>query len=359
MVPAENVEQLKQVGFFRALQPKAYGGLELDLADYAECIVALAQGCPSTAWACGLLANHSHAIALFSTQAQQEIWGEDADALVSSSVAPLGKWEEAEGGILLSGKFGWSSGCDYAQWAVLGFMGKNNVGQPGPCFAVVPRSEYEILDDWDSMALRGTGSKSMVLDKVFVPEHRIESLFALNYGLSKGFKSHSAHIYLTPFSPVFSIGFAAVALGAAQRFASVFKEKTQSRIRAYTGAKAVESVPTLVRLAESVNQISAAQALLRKDWADMAISTKKGSLPLPENVLDWRVNQAYAIKILIESVDRLFAACGGSSWAADSELQRLFRDIHITGCHAQTDYDIAAQTYGRYLADLPADSQLY
>ncbi len=358
-VADENVKLLQDCGFFRALQPKAFGGSETDIPEYAECIADIAESCASTAWAGGLLANHSHAIALYSEQLQREIWGDNPNVLISSSVAPLGKWQPADGGIRLSGRFGWSSGCDHAEWAVLGYMGNNEVGQPGPCFAVVPRKDYTILEDWDSAALKGTGSKSILLEDVFVPDYRCESLFALNYGLSRGFKSHAGAIYYLPFSPVFSLGFAAVAVGIARRMTEVFKQKTAHRVRAYTGAKVAESAPAAMRLAESVNQTTAAHELLRRDWREMSDRCHKLALPSAEDVLHWRVHQSYATKLAIEAVDRLFSAAGGSAWFNSNEMQKLFRDVHICGSHAQTDYDIAAQTYGRHLLGLPADAKHY
>lgn len=359
MVPVDNVSLLKKVGFFRALQPKAYGGLNLDYPQYAAAIVKIAEACASTAWSCGLLANHSHAIALYSKQLQDEIWGQTPEALICSSVAPLGQWEAVEGGIELSGCFGWSSGCDHADWAVLGYMGRNNMGQPGPCFAVVPRSDYRNLDDWDSMALRGSGSKSIFVEKAFVPDYRTESLFALNFGLSRGYESQPESMYYTPFSPVFSIGFSAVSLGIANRAVGLFIEKTKNRVRAYTGAKETENVPAQIIAAESTNQIKTAQLLLQNDWAHMQRCADQRRLPSPEEALDWRCHQSYAIKILIEAVERIVNSSGGSAWMSSNELQRLFRDIHITGNHAQTDYNIAAQTYGRHLLGLSMDAKFY
>lgn len=358
-VPTENIQLLRNATFFRALQPAAYGGLELTVSDYADSIVELASACASTAWACALLANHAHGVALFSREAQEEVWGEDPDMLVSSSVAPLGKWEAAEGGIRLSGRFSWSSGCDHAGWAVLGYMGKNSLGQPGPCFALVPRRDFEIFDDWDTAALRGTGSKTLVVDGAFVPDHRSESLFALNFGLSRGFRSNPAKLFYLPFSPIFSLGFAAVAVGIARRACDVFAAKTAERVRAYTGAKAAESIPAQVRLAESTNQTTCALELLRLDWREMDARAAEEKVPAAEDVLRWRTHQAYAAKLAIEAVDRLMAAAGGSAWFHKHELQRLFRDVHITGAHAQTDWDIAAQTFGRHLLGLPADAKLY
>lgn len=358
-VPEVNIRLLKDAGFFKALQPAAYGGTELAIPEYAESIVLLAESCASTAWASGLLANHAHAMALFDSRLQNELWQDAPDTLISSSVAPLGQWQAAEGGITLSGRFGWSSGCDHAQWAVLGYLGFNDMGQKGPCFAVVPSTDFQILDDWDAAALKGTGSKTIVVDNAFVPDYRTESLFALNYGLARGFNEQQGGLYFLPFSSVFSLAFSAVAVGIARRMTSVFSDKTRARVRAYTGAKVAESAPAGMRLAESVNQTHAALTILRHDWQQMDRACQERKQPTAEMMLHWRVNQAYAVKLSVEAVDRLFAAAGGSAWFNSNEMQRLFRDVHICASHAQTDYDMAAQTFGRHLLGLPADAKYY
>jgi 4-hydroxyphenylacetate 3-monooxygenase len=358
-VPDENVSLLKAAGLFRALQPSAFGGIEVDFPDYAECLVDIGEACTSTAWACGLLANHAHGVGLYSLDAQKDVWEKDNDTLISSSVAPIGKAEPVPGGIRLSGKFGWSSGCDHATWAELGYMGKNHMGQPGPCFALVPRQDYTIIDDWHTAGLRGTGSKTLQLEGVFVPEHRCESLFALDYGLSKGFGKHPSNLFKVPFSPVICLAFSATALGAARRFLSVFTEKTKSRIRAYNGAKSVEDGATHARLAESAHQTAAAHELLRKMWREMSACSREQKLPAVEDMMNWRAHQSYAIKLATEAIDRLMAVGGGSAWFNDNEMQRLFRDVHITGVHAQTDYGMAAQTHGRFLLGLPRDGRFY
>ncbi|RBH42824.1 flavin-dependent monooxygenase, partial [Pseudomonas sp. MWU13-2860] len=139
-VPPENVALLKGIGFHRAFQPKQYGGLEISLPEFADCVATLAGACASTAWAVSLLATHSHQIALFSAQLQEEVWGSNPDATASSSIAPLGRAEAADGGVLLSGEMGWSSGCDHAEWAILGFRRPGADGSPQYCFAVVPRA---------------------------------------------------------------------------------------------------------------------------------------------------------------------------------------------------------------------------
>jgi resorcinol 4-hydroxylase (FADH2) len=85
------------------------------------------------------------------------------------------------GGWRLSGHYPFSSGCDYAQWAIIGaFLGEK--GDPRSiAYLLVPLAEAEIVDDWQVLGLLGTGSKSLILRDVFVPEHRsvmVSDLFA-------------------------------------------------------------------------------------------------------------------------------------------------------------------------------------
>ncbi len=73
MTPPENIALLKEIKFLRAFQPKAWGGLELSLPEFAEAVTILSGACASTAWATSLLCTHSHQLALFSKQAQEDV----------------------------------------------------------------------------------------------------------------------------------------------------------------------------------------------------------------------------------------------------------------------------------------------
>ena len=359
-VPDENIEALRSTGFFRSLQPARYGGTPMGAEEYTPAVVRLAGSCASTAWASGLLAQHSHMLSLMSPECQDEVWGDDPDALASSSVAAINTCEEADGGVRLSGTWGWSSGCDHATWAILGF--KRAVPELGgmmlPHFAVVPRSDYTIIDDWYSSALRGTGSKTLGLESVYVPEHRIESIVALSNGKSRGFGSHPG-IFRAPFTPWFSLGFSAVSLGISLRFMELFAEKTKTRTRAYTGAAEINAVPPVLRIAESHHQLTAVRATLREDWVSMTEHAVDGRLPAPDVAIHWRANQSYATKNAIEALDRLWAASGGGAFFENNEMQRLWRDSKMTGSHAYSDYDVARQRHGRHLLGLDPDMTIF
>ncbi|HJR29470.1 MAG TPA: flavin-dependent monooxygenase, partial [Pseudomonas sp.] len=251
-VPDENIALLKSIGMHRAFQPKKFGGMEISLPQFADCIALLAGACASTAWAMSLLCTHSHQLALFSAQLQQEVWGTDPDATASSSIAPFGRTEEIDGGVLFSGEMGWSSGSDHAEWAIVGFRRKNAEGTQDYCFAVLPRSDYQIRDDWFAAGMKGSGTKTLIVDNVRVPEHRIQKAKDMMEGKSAGFGLYpDSKIFYSPYRPYFASGFSTVSLGVAERMLEVFREKTKTRVRAYTGAAVGAATPALMRLAES------------------------------------------------------------------------------------------------------------
>ncbi|MGQ7859606.1 p-hydroxyphenylacetate 3-hydroxylase oxygenase component [Pseudomonas sp. 32A] len=358
-VPDENIALLKSIGMHRAFQPKPFGGMEISLPQFADCIALLAGACASTAWAMSLLCTHSHQLALFSAKLQQEVWGDNPNATASSSIAPFGRTEEVEGGVLFSGEMGWSSGCDHAEWAIVGFRRKNAEGTQDYCFAVLPRSDYQIRDDWFAAGMKGSGTKTLIIDNVRVPEHRIQKAKDMMEGKSAGFGLYpDSKIFYSPYRPYFASGFSTVSLGVAERMLEVFREKTKTRVRAYTGAAVGAATPTLMRLAESTHQVAAARAFLEKTWQEHAEHSEQHRYPSRETLAFWRTNQAYATKMCIQAVDRLFEAAGGNAWFEHNEMQRLFRDSHMTGAHAYTDYDVCAQILGRELMGLEPDPSM-
>lgn len=361
MVPDENIRLLKSIKLHRALQPKAYGGLELSLPEVADCVAALAGACGGTAWAFSLLITHNHQMSMFSKQAQDEFWGEDPDATASSSIAPFGKVTETEGGVLFNGDMKWSSGCDHAEWAILGFLRDNaETGEKDYCFGVVYKSDYEIIDDWYSAGMKPSGTKTLRLNEdTFIPEHRIEKAKDMMTGKSSGFGLYpDSKIYYAPYRPYFASGFAAMALGIAERMLQVYKNLTKNRTRAYTLAASGKEIPPLMRLAESTHQVGAARAFLEKTWQEHKEFGEQHRYPNDEELAFWRTNQAYAVKMCCEAVNRMFEVSGGSTWIHDNEIQRLWRDVNMCAAHAYTDYDVCKQILGRSLMGMEPDPNM-
>jgi alkylation response protein AidB-like acyl-CoA dehydrogenase len=180
-LPAETIAEYHAAGILRVLQPRRFGGMQGRFSLFSRIVEELTYGCASSAWVYAVLAEHQWIIAQYPEPAQVDVWGGDPAAVASSSLAPREAARRVSGGWRLSGRYPFSSGCDYAQWAIVGaFLGDK--GDPrGIAYLLVPLAEVEIVDDWQVLGLLGTGSKSLVLDEVFVPEHRhvmVSDLFA-------------------------------------------------------------------------------------------------------------------------------------------------------------------------------------
>ncbi len=206
--------------------------------------------------------------------------------------------------------------------------------------------------------LRGTGSKDLEINDVFVPDHRVESLMALATGQSRGVGVNDAALYRIPFMAVFGAGFATVAVGIADGMLGAYRDYLSKRVRVFTGAKVHGSMPACMRLAESTHEVHAAGLILEHDWADFVAHGEAGRAPDEDTQVRWRTNQAFAVKLAVRAVDRLYEASGGAAAHNTQPAQRYWRDIHTAAAHAYTDYDVAAQILGRHLTGLPRDPTL-
>lgn len=317
-MPHENVELLKGIGLHRAFLPKAYGGLEISLPEFTDCIALLAGACCSTARAFSLLCTHNHQLAMFSRECQDHVWKENPDTTACSSIAPIGRYEEAEGGIIFNGDMTWSSGCDHADWALVGFNRRGANGEKIYTFAAIPRQDYEIVDTWYARAMKGSGTKTLKIRDVFVPKHHLSTAKEMMEGRSKGAGLYpESDIYTTPYRPYFASGFAAMALGSAERMLEIYREYNQKRTRAYTEAAVNASIPALTRLAKSTHQVKAARAFLEATWLEHKEHGERREYPSRETLAFWRTNQAYAIKMCNQATDRLWKSLGGSNWMED------------------------------------------
>ena len=115
-LPDETFADFQEAGLLRALQPKRYGGYELDPGTFYQAVAEVGAVCGSSGWILGVLGVHNWHLAILPPQAQEDVWGEDDSVQLSTSLAPTGTVERAGGGFRLHGRWSFSSGCDYCQW---------------------------------------------------------------------------------------------------------------------------------------------------------------------------------------------------------------------------------------------------
>src|SRR2546430_17546941 len=90
------------------MQPKRYGGFELDPGTFYQGVMEIAAACGSTGWIFAVMGAHNWHLALFPEQAQDDVWGDDDSVQLSTSLAPTGMVERVPGGFRLSGRWSFS-----------------------------------------------------------------------------------------------------------------------------------------------------------------------------------------------------------------------------------------------------------
>ena len=357
-VPHETVAKLRSAGFFRQVQPKAFGGDEANFATLAQNIMQLAAACPSTGWVCGLLAAHQWLAAHFPEEAQQDVWGADPGALICGSYAPTGSAKAERNGYRLSGRWQFASGCDNAEWAVCAAF----LPDGPPAFFLVPNADYSIVDDWHTVGLAGTGSNTLELSEAFVPEHRILPFVGLMSGDTPGAKLYSANPdFKMPMQCNLPSCLAAVGIGAAagaieEFLALVGSRETRGAI-AGAGSRMAEFSTVQLRVAEAVAGVDAAGEILLRDLRRRVGTVREGKSVSVSDRISSRSGQAFAVSLALRAVEGLNMSTGGRGLAHDNPVQRAWRDVHAVSRHISLNWDAVGTMCGQHALGLEPRGQ--
>ena len=341
-------------GFYRIHQPKRFGGFEMDFSMMIDLAAELGRGCGSSCWIFSNLAIQNFILGTNFPQAQEEVWGTDGNALIASSFpAKGGKARKVGGGIVVDGLWSFASGIDFVDWNNMQVFLPQENGPPQHRFALVPKSDYEIVDDWYSAGLAGTGSRSIRLRECFIPEHRTLPTTLILGGSSPGSEANPSPLYRIP---PFTLGtkvFAGPALGIARGALEEMENELRTR-KNVAGIPMCELPTTQVRIAEAGAEIAAARALLLQDCRDSIEIVRNGAVPDIDTRARWRLNNAYAGQLCLRAVERLHPLVGARGLDPDSPFQRAFRDIHAAVLQITMAWDIQTVNAGRVRFGLPS-----
>jgi 3-hydroxy-9,10-secoandrosta-1,3,5(10)-triene-9,17-dione monooxygenase len=361
VVPEANIKELEETGFFRLLQPKRFDGIEASPVDFYTAVRDISGACGSTGWVSSVVGVHPWQVALFADEAQQAVWGEDTSTRLSSSYAPTGKATVADGGYILSGKWSFSSGCDHCTWVLLGGLVFNADGNVVDFKTfMVPRKDYTIVDVWNVIGLRGTGSNDIVVEDVFIPEAFTLSMGETGQCRGPGQEQNTSDLYKLPFHSVFTTTICTPIIGMAMGAYAEHVEMQQKRTRAaYLGEKASLDPFAAVRIAKASSEIDAAWALTMNNIREEEALVAKGE-PIPLKLrLKVRRDQVLGSQRALDAIDSLFEASGGRALAEGTYLQRTWRDAHAGRVHAANDPERALQMFGAHEFGHKIDPGMY
>ncbi len=359
-VSEDMVARMHRADLFRVMQPKAYGGFEYGFEVFAQIEAILASGCGSTGWVYGLLASHQWLIGCFSEAAQDEVWS-DPTALAAGTYAPVLRAVAVDGGYRVTGTGTFCSGCDNAQWQLLGGLIPQADGPPQPGLFLFRTADITIDDTWHTMGLCGTGSKSIVANDVFVPHHRVVPFSELANAEAPGMRAHSNPLFKQSFLAVLPVTIVAPVLGMAEGALAAFLD--MAKVRTTRGAVAggnrrmAELTTIQLRVAEAVASIDAAKLIMFRDLAEAFAMASRGEAVSVDVRIRNRRDQAFCARLLIGAIDALFLAAGGHGLYLDHPIQRFWRDAHAAGSHISLNWDSSGSMYGQYMLGLEPKGQ--
>jgi 3-hydroxy-9,10-secoandrosta-1,3,5(10)-triene-9,17-dione monooxygenase len=347
----ETVTAMKDANLLRAFQPKRWGGLELDPRHVFDMQNVFAEGCVSTAWVFGVLSVQSFLLGRMDPLAQSDVWGDDPDALVSSSFMPVGQVAPVDGGYRISGRFGFSSGCTHAQWAIVGGMVPPDQARPAPQMRLFLVSMHDIQIDrvWDTFGLRATGSHDLVIEDAFVPAYRtyVPDSGIMPLPVTSGLPS----LYRLPWLYVFGSSISNLAVGATRGALATFTAVTRDRQGAM-GSGASRDNPRFLTVIGRVRvEIDSIERQLRENFARLVDIVARDDVLPQEDALLYRAQLTGNLRRLTALVDEMMLLLGARGIQRNGPLTQVWLDLCAARAHAGNDPSaIHAQIAGEMLS---------
>lgn len=354
LISADTIAEMKEAGFFKVLQPKRWGGYEMDPRVFYQVQMALAEGCMATAWVYGVVGVHNWQLPLFSEQAQQEVWSEDSNILIASTYMPVGKAEPVEGGYRFSGHWSWSSGVEFCDWILLGGLlpKKNGSGEIEHCTFLLPKSDFQVVKNFDVLGLRATGSHEIVVKDAFVPEHRTQRTNDHSDAGCPGRATNPGWLYRIPFTQVFQRAVSTACIGATEGAISSFRQRAASFVGKH-GSKTAEDVNAQMAVSQAMMLTDQLRLVLLRNYQRVAdCAQRQEKMPVEERLMQ-RAQSAIVPKLCAEAVNEIMRACAAGGVFKTNPIERLFRDLHVARGHIANNADAFARAHGSVMLGLP------
>lgn len=343
-VPVESVNDFRAAGLIRMTQPERFGGQAMGWDVLCGVSQRLTRGDGAQGWVQAIMADHAQMLGTFPLQAQEDVWGEDADAVMSASFDPKGIATPVEGGYSFSGRFGFASGIDHADWLICGGFIVEDDKRDGPHFFLVRQSEATVIDDWHTIGLEGTGSKSFEVEDVFVPDYALLRGEDARAGNGPGAADNPGGVYRLPRGFLTPALFAAMTIGMAQGLLDKWLTYTVTRMS--RGTK-VADLPTSHAIAgECAAEIDAAEALNRDTISAAMKMLNAGDTLSDAELLRAKRNSAWACRTALNAGTRLFNTAGGTAIFQGAPVEREYRNLLASASHHIVNWEVSASDSG-------------
>jgi len=263
----------------------------------------------------------------------------------------VGKARAAKGGAVLSGRFPFASGIDYADWLVGGAMFERDGARPAYFEFLIPARDARIVDDWHAAGLAGSGSKSFEVDEAFVPPHRFQDHAHSEVGGGPGTHVNAAPVFRTPRTTVAVHCFSSIAVGIAEIFLETYVAHTRQRKGRGGAENDLAAAAHHSGIAMESARIEALSAYQAKCLADWVARLDAGAALDAHDRQRARFQAAWIARQATQSVQALFASAGAHAILESNLLQRQVRDLMAVAAHRGLFLEEAAPAYTKAILD--------
>jgi len=345
----DTYRRLLEAGFLHMLKPKKFGGFEMSEHEHARVAMTLAKGCASTAWTFSILSSDNMAILAFPDETQEEIWGENSFASLAgnTNLNPKAEVKRVKGGYLLTTRMGFCSGSDFSEWLV--FNAPIDENDDGHMF-LVPTESAERIDDWHPTGMRGSGSRSMGVTEVFVPDRRVQKTSDTVQKLKERRSLHPTFDAMYATWPSHGrFPFAACALGAALGAAEHFiaTAGTSTRVANALGGSVslAEQDYVATEFAQAHGDLQMAKLLLEDRSRQAAQRARDRIESSSEEVASDYVANAHIARVALSAVQQIFSLIGSKAGSPSHPVSIAKRDIEMISHHVTLNWRQAASTF--------------
>jgi 3-hydroxy-9,10-secoandrosta-1,3,5(10)-triene-9,17-dione monooxygenase len=348
----ETIADMQAAGLFRVLQPRRWGGYEMELGTFYDIEIALSEGDMSSGWTYAVLGVVSWLLGLIDDRAAQEVWGRDPSALICSSTMPAGTATLVDGGFRLSGHWRYASGAEHCEWAVVGGMVQAKNGAPDWRFFFVPRRDYRTVDNWQAAGLQGSGSIDLMLEDVFVPAHRTQRLHDSFLLKGAGQAANASSLYRLPFGQIFVRGVSTAGLGALKAMLTALIGYSSGRITR-AGGRAAENQFVQLVCAETSAAIEQMRATLQRNFRVLHDYARRGETPPLELRLQYKFQSSAVIERCTQLAARMFKATGAGGLTDELPFGQILADLMAARQHISNQYEFYGSNWGGVMFGLP------
>ncbi len=327
------VDALKQTGMYRLFRPKSLGGWGLDPVSGLDVVEVLATADASAAWNVSQAMTVDSIAAWLPAEGAEQILG-DADAVTCGAWHPHRTATKVDGGYRLSGRTQFNSNCMHATSVTTLAHVTNGEevitdpnGEPMTLLAYMPADQVEIIPNWETLGLGGTGSHDVVAEDVFVPDCCTAWLLPLE----KPNKHFGKQASLTTW-PGIAVQ-VAVSLGVAQAALEALLELSE-KVPNYTVSSLRDRPIVQCRIGQAAGKVLAARATLRQSMSDAWEDAQAGVQITDERRAQFQLASCQAAELSAKAVDDVYVCTGTTGIRNAGRFQRYFREAHVMTQHA-------------------------